>query len=58
MYTDHDLAHFVRYAARGVEMLRGQDSKEAQAASRLLAAQGRLAAEALAIRAPFGGRPC
>jgi hypothetical protein len=31
-------------------MLRGQDSKEAQAATRLLAAQGRLAAEVLAHR--------
>ena len=58
LYTNHQLADFIRYGAQGVEMLRGQDSKEAQAASRLLAAQGRLAAEALAWRAPAGARPC
>jgi len=58
VYTDVELTEFVRYGARGVELLRGQDSKEAQAASRLLAAQGRLAAEALCWRTAPGGRGC
>jgi hypothetical protein len=58
VYTDHQLAEFVTNAARGVELLRGEDSKEAQAASRLQAAVGRLAAEAVVWRIPLGARSC
>lgn len=58
LYSDAELGEFVRYGARGVELLRDEPSKEGQAARRLLAAQGRLAAEALAWRTAPGHRGC